>query len=85
MGEPARKDVKTEVTIGYTLLGKDAPWGKYLAKATPEDRALYVRWAKLSTGLFEIGLIKVRYYTRISVKSANQMSTIFFLSFSLWL
>lgn len=59
MGKPVRSDVKTEAIIGYTMLGVDAPWGKYLVKTTPEDRAIYVRWAKLSTSLFESELIKV--------------------------
>lgn len=59
LGQPAREDVKTEATIAYTLLGADAPWGKYLMKTSPEDRALYTRWAKISTGLFASGLIKV--------------------------
>jgi len=58
LGQPARSDVKTEATIAYTLLGADAPWGKHLMKTSPEDRALYARWAKLATGLLEGGLIK---------------------------
>lgn len=28
-------------------------------KTSPEDRAIYARWAKLATGLFGSGLIKV--------------------------
>lgn len=59
MGKPARPAVKTEAIIAYTLLGADAPWGKYLVKTTPEERAIYVKWAKLATSLFESELIKV--------------------------
>ena len=51
--DPARTDVTTESTLAYTVLGKDAKLGDFVAKTSPEDRALYVEWAEKSTTLFK--------------------------------
>jgi hypothetical protein len=60
LGEPARADVKTESTIAYTALGKPADWSGKRFETSPEDRALYAKWAKLATSLFAEGKVKVR-------------------------
>lgn len=60
-GEPARDDVKTESTIIYTALGKDAigVWPNTTMRTSNEDRALYAKWATLATHLFGEGKLKV--------------------------
>ena len=59
-GELPRKDVKTEVTLAYTLLGEDMKFSKDLEfKTSPEDRPLYAKWAKITTELLRDGKVKV--------------------------
>lgn len=55
-----RTDVKTEATLVYTALGQPHSWGPYNFDSVPEDRALYVKFAKLSTKLFADGSLQVR-------------------------
>lgn len=58
LGEPARKDVKTESTIVYTSLGDDQKFGSASFKTSKEDRANLVESCKLATELFQDGKIK---------------------------
>ncbi|KAF8527063.1 hypothetical protein JB92DRAFT_2699590, partial [Gautieria morchelliformis] len=54
-----RSKVKTTVTMIYTALGEDAPWGSLVFKADPSDRQLIVRWNKKLTALLAEEKIKV--------------------------
>ncbi|CAD6588254.1 MAG: hypothetical protein CYPHOPRED_004324 [Cyphobasidiales sp. Tagirdzhanova-0007] len=58
LGEPARKDVKTESTLSYTCLGQDQTWGPLEFKTSKEDRANMVACCKLATKLFQEGKIR---------------------------
>jgi len=56
-----RPEVRTEATLAYTVLGEDHGFGKNpnaQFKTSPEDRALYAKWCKISYELFESGKIK---------------------------
>ena len=62
LANPARTDVKTEVTLAYTALGQDSAFGSYEFPSVPDDRALFVEWAQRSTVLFREKKLKVCFY-----------------------
>ena len=69
--DPARTDVTTESTLAYTVLGKDAKLGDFVAKTSPEDRALYVEWAEKSTTLFKEKKVKVCFLLLFSLSDSD--------------
>lgn len=58
LGDPARKDVKTESTLAYTALGEDQSFGPAFFASSKEDRANMVECSELVTKLFESGTLK---------------------------
>lgn len=67
-----RTDVKTEVTLVYSVLGTEHP----------EDRALHTAWCKKSTVLFQQGSVKVRRCVDFCVRDACFMFANGYLSAS---
>ncbi|KZT35204.1 NAD(P)-binding protein [Sistotremastrum suecicum HHB10207 ss-3] len=55
-----RPEVVTKPALAYTALGFDVDFGTLFFPAGPEDRALHVKWCKLSTQLFGEGKLKER-------------------------
>lgn len=55
-----RPEVVTKPALAYTALGFDVDFGTLFFPAGPKDRALHVKWCKLSTQLFAEGKLKAR-------------------------
>lgn len=53
LGELPRKDVKTESTLAYTVLGEDQSFGPAFFPSSKEDREYCVKYCQFITKLFE--------------------------------